>query len=160
MCRYVCADRQLKASFWRVVLYWVHERVSAGRARSRGRASVVQSSIGAPAEEHASKTSWVARHRRHGATATPIGNWPTVMSVGCLVLVFTSIVETVPLVLLATKAVLPSGVTATLDSAFCRTSCSSRRSARAPRIATCSRPSPSFSTGLRPRTSQLGPGAE
>ena len=35
------------------------------------------------------------------------------MSVGCLVLVFTSIVDTVPLSLLATKAVLPSGVTAT-----------------------------------------------
>ena len=35
------------------------------------------------------------------------------MSVGFLVLVFTSIVDTVPLLLLATKAVLPSGVTAT-----------------------------------------------
>jgi hypothetical protein len=35
------------------------------------------------------------------------------MSVGCLVLVFTSIVDTVPLAALVTKAVLPSGVTAT-----------------------------------------------
>ena len=35
------------------------------------------------------------------------------MSVGFLVLVFTSIVDTVPLPLLVTKAVLPSGVTAT-----------------------------------------------
>ena len=35
------------------------------------------------------------------------------MSVGCLVLVFTSIVDTVPLLLLVTKAVLPSGVIAT-----------------------------------------------
>ena len=35
------------------------------------------------------------------------------MSVGCLVLVFTSIVDTVPLPRLVTKAVLPSGVTAT-----------------------------------------------
>ena len=35
------------------------------------------------------------------------------MSVGCLVLVFTSIADTVPPSWLATKAVLPSGVTAT-----------------------------------------------
>jgi hypothetical protein len=35
------------------------------------------------------------------------------MSAGCLVLVLTSIVDTVPPPLLATKAVLPSGVTAT-----------------------------------------------
>ena len=35
------------------------------------------------------------------------------MSVGFLVLVFTSIVDTVSLARLATKAVLPSGVTAT-----------------------------------------------
>src|SRR5919106_1285524 len=55
----------------------------------------------------------VARHLRHGVTATPIGNEPTVMSVGSLVLVFTSIVDTVPLPLLVTKAVLPLGVTAT-----------------------------------------------
>ena len=48
-----------------------------------------------------------------GVTATPIGRGPTGMSVGFLVLVFTSIVDTVPLSLLATKAVLPSGVTAT-----------------------------------------------
>jgi hypothetical protein len=41
------------------------------------------------------------------------GPVPTVMSEGCLVLVFTSIVETLSLVWLATKAVLPSGVTAT-----------------------------------------------
>jgi len=44
--------------------------------------------------------------------ATPIGDEPTVMSVGCLVPVFTSIVDTVPLFLLVTKAVLPFGVTA------------------------------------------------
>jgi hypothetical protein len=52
-----------------------------------------------------------------GVIATPIGNAPTAMSVGCLVLVFTSIVETVPLTALATKAVLPSGVMATAAGA-------------------------------------------
>ena len=36
-------------------------------------------------------------YRRHGVTATPIGPVPTVMSVGSLVLLFTSIVDTVPL---------------------------------------------------------------
>jgi hypothetical protein len=38
----------------------------------------------------------VARHRRHGVNATPSGNEPTGMSVGFLVLVFTSIVDTDP----------------------------------------------------------------
>src|SRR5262245_12863263 len=42
-----------------------------------------------------------------------MGCVPTVMSVGSLVLVFKSIVDTVPLLRLVTKAVLPSGVTAT-----------------------------------------------
>ena len=46
-------------------------------------------------------------------TATPFGFVPTVMSVRCFFLVFTSIVDTVPLPLLVTKAVLPFGVTAT-----------------------------------------------
>src|SRR5918994_2106449 len=45
--------------------------------------------------------------------ATHFGYPPTVMSVGCLVLVFTSIVDTVPLPWLATNAVLPSRVNAT-----------------------------------------------
>jgi hypothetical protein len=36
-----------------------------------------------------------ARHRRHGANATPNVNAPTVMSMGFLVLVLTSIVDTV-----------------------------------------------------------------
>src|SRR5262249_60975206 len=53
------------------------------------------------------------RHRRHGVTASTNGFEPTVMSVGSLVRVATSIVDTVSLPLLATKAVLPSGVTAT-----------------------------------------------
>src|SRR5262249_43682104 len=52
-------------------------------------------------------------HRRHGVTATWTGDEPTMMSVGSLVRVFTSIVDTVGLPKLATKAVLPSGVTAT-----------------------------------------------
>jgi hypothetical protein len=43
-------------------------------------------------------------------TATSNGNWPTVMSVGSLVLVFTSIIDTVWLAVLTTTAVLPSGV--------------------------------------------------
>ena len=47
-----------------------------------------------------------------GVTAIPNGPEPTVMSVGCLVLVFTSIVDTELLSWLVTKAVLPSGVTA------------------------------------------------
>jgi hypothetical protein len=46
-------------------------------------------------------------------TVTPAGAKPTGMSSECLVLVFTSIVETVALSPLATMAVLPSGVTAT-----------------------------------------------
>src|SRR5918995_4437822 len=61
-----------------------------------------------------------AHHRRHGVIATLSGCRPTVMSEGCLVLVFTSIVDTELLwvgsrtrVALVTKAVLPSGVTAT-----------------------------------------------
>jgi hypothetical protein len=41
-------------------------------------------------------------------TATPIGAEPTVMSAGCLVLVFTSIVDTVPPEKLATN-VTPVG---------------------------------------------------
>ena len=59
------------------------------------------------------------RHRRHGVTATLTGADPTVMSVGSLVLVLTSMVDTVPrgekgaAPRLVTKAVLPSGVTAT-----------------------------------------------
>jgi hypothetical protein len=36
----------------------------------------------------------VARHRRHGVTATTVGNDPTVISAGFLVPVFMSIVET------------------------------------------------------------------
>src|SRR5262245_17542917 len=48
-----------------------------------------------------------------GVTATPMGPEPTVMSVGRLVLVFTSIVDTEPVRRSRTKAVLPSGVTAT-----------------------------------------------
>src|SRR5262249_12533493 len=50
-----------------------------------------------------------------GVIATPVGAEPTVMSVGFLVLVFTSIVDTELLLapLWAMKAVLPSGVTAT-----------------------------------------------
>src|SRR5262245_51657334 len=52
-------------------------------------------------------------HRRQGVIATTTGARPTGMSSGCLVLVFTSIVDTVSLSLLATKAVLPSGVIAT-----------------------------------------------
>src|SRR5262249_15408577 len=52
-------------------------------------------------------------HRRHGVTATPRGPEPTVMSLGFLVRVFTSIVETESLIMLVTKAVLPSGVIAT-----------------------------------------------
>src|SRR5262245_64956874 len=54
-----------------------------------------------------------ARHRRHGATATPLAVAPTGMSVGFFFLVFTSIVATAPLPRPVTKAVLPSGVTAT-----------------------------------------------
>src|SRR5215208_4261601 len=54
-----------------------------------------------------------ARHRRHGVTATPTEPLPTGMSFGFLVLVFTSIVDTVSLPWLATIAVFPSGVTAT-----------------------------------------------
>jgi hypothetical protein len=53
-----------------------------------------------------------ARHRRHGVIATSIGSVPTAMSVGCLVRVFTSVIDTDSLRLLVTKAVLPSGVTA------------------------------------------------
>src|SRR5262249_61199394 len=49
------------------------------------------------------------RHRRHGVTASTNGFEPTVMSVGSLVRVATSIVDTVSLPLLATKAVLPRG---------------------------------------------------
>jgi hypothetical protein len=45
-----------------------------------------------------------------GATVTSPGTEATGISVGCLLLVFTSIVETVLLFLLVTKAVLPSGV--------------------------------------------------
>jgi hypothetical protein len=45
--------------------------------------------------------------------ATTFGVSPTLMSPGFLVLVFTSMVDTVPLPCVATKAVLPSGVTAT-----------------------------------------------
>src|SRR4030095_8736059 len=48
-----------------------------------------------------------------GVTFTPTEVGPTGMSLAFLVLVFTSIVDTVPLGPLATKAVLPSGVTAT-----------------------------------------------
>src|SRR5262249_46787392 len=48
-----------------------------------------------------------------GVNAIEAGGGPTVMSVGFLVLVFTSMVDTVPLSLLATKAVLPSGVIVT-----------------------------------------------
>src|SRR5262245_33400445 len=59
-----------------------------------------------------------ARHRRHGVNTTPNGPSPTVMSIGFLVLVFTSSVDTeLPLPkgspALPTKAVFPSGVTAT-----------------------------------------------
>src|SRR5262249_61170715 len=52
-----------------------------------------------------------SRHRRHGGIATVPGDAPTGMSVGSLVRVFTSIVDTVPLWTLATKTVLPSCVT-------------------------------------------------
>jgi hypothetical protein len=44
--------------------------------------------------------------------STPVGVNPTRMSIGRLVLVFTSIVEAVPPEMLATKVVLPSGVIA------------------------------------------------
>src|SRR5262245_44159096 len=45
-----------------------------------------------------------------GATATPFGNAPTGMSSGCLVLVFTSIVDIELLPACGAKAVLPSGL--------------------------------------------------
>src|SRR5262245_2698958 len=41
-------------------------------------------------------------HRRHGVTATRLGDGPTAMSVGSLVLVLTSMVDTVPLCPLVT----------------------------------------------------------
>jgi hypothetical protein len=48
----VRADPWFSASFWRVVLYWDHERV--GRyGRSRARATVVQSPSGTAADEYA-----------------------------------------------------------------------------------------------------------
>src|SRR5215211_3635354 len=53
-----------------------------------------------------------ARHRRHGVTVTATGLVPTGMSVGFLVLVFESIVDTESPLPLTTKTVLPSGVTA------------------------------------------------
>src|SRR5262245_31043306 len=52
-------------------------------------------------------------HRRQGVNATSSGFAPTGMSVGCFVLVFTSIVDTESVLPVTTKTVLPSGVTAT-----------------------------------------------
>src|SRR5262249_38684118 len=51
-----------------------------------------------------------------GVPATPFGFPPTAMSLGSFLLVFTSMVDTVPLSLLVTKAVLPSGVTTTQNA--------------------------------------------
>ncbi len=79
-----------------------------------------------------------------GVTATPLGIVPTVMSVGFLVLVFTSIVDTVPLPSLVTKAVgrhrdragtadTPSGTTPT--SAPANPNTTTRRTDRNRRIA-------------------------
>src|SRR5262245_8348283 len=51
-----------------------------------------------------------------GVIATPFGLPPTGMSLGFLVLVLTSIVDTVPLSLLVTNAVLPFGVIATQNA--------------------------------------------
>src|SRR5262249_39560389 len=65
-------------------------------------------SSAAPRLARATKTVLPSR-----VTATPFGSSPSGMSVGFLVLVFTSTVDTVPLPLLVTKAVLPSGVIAT-----------------------------------------------
>src|SRR5262249_29800106 len=47
-----------------------------------------------------------------GVIATPLGKFPTGMSAGFLVLVLTSMVDTLPLALLVTTAVLPSCVIA------------------------------------------------
>jgi hypothetical protein len=41
--------------FWRDVLYWVHERSSAGMARSRARASVAQPQSVSATSERASQ---------------------------------------------------------------------------------------------------------
>jgi hypothetical protein len=105
------------ASFWRVVLYWDHERVAVGMARSRAageRPSAERYDSRRPRLEICRR---VARHPRHGVTATPPGYEPTLMSVRFLILVFTSIVDTEsppgkPVRLQSpwvTKAVLPSG---------------------------------------------------
>jgi hypothetical protein len=53
MCRYLRADPWPSASFWRVVLYWDHERVSDGMAPSRARVSFVRSPSGTATGKHA-----------------------------------------------------------------------------------------------------------
>jgi hypothetical protein len=82
-------------------------------ARSRARGASLSRKVVRQPIERVAEPRRAVRHRRHGVTATPTGKLPTAMSVGCLVLVLTSIVDTVPLPTLATKAVLPAGVTAT-----------------------------------------------
>ena len=74
---------------WCLVYENARTVVSAARPQSR---RVVRQSMSTRRE-----TSSGCRHRRHGVTATPTGNVPTGMSVGSLVLVFTSIVDTVSL---------------------------------------------------------------
>jgi hypothetical protein len=73
-----------------------------GRQRNGTRPMVAQDRSG---------TSRELTLRTNGVTATPLGNEPRAMSVGSLVLIFTSIADTVPSSWLVTKAVLPSGVT-------------------------------------------------
>src|SRR5262249_28090054 len=76
--------------------------------------SIVDTELGT-GTTRASGLSWVTKTvLPSGVSATANGFAPTAVSVGFLVLVFTSIVDTVSLLTLATKAVLPSGVNASL----------------------------------------------
>jgi hypothetical protein len=62
-----------------------------------GRAAFSRRVVPQPMSTRRNATAGCTRHRRHGVIATPMGPEPTAMSVGFLVLVFTSIVDTVPL---------------------------------------------------------------
>src|SRR5829696_8462787 len=111
MCRSVRADRgpgRRSGAWFCTGFTSAYRRVgpAAGHGRSFGRLVAPQPMT------LRRRTRLAARHRRHGVTATPIGVVPTGMLVGYFVLAFTSMLDNAA-GSLVTKAVLPSGVTAT-----------------------------------------------
>src|SRR5262249_30618821 len=110
----ICASSwAVGALFGRDVMYCDRDCGWAGIARSCVVVIVVQRRVVRRPMHASNDIVGLPSHRRQGVTARLSGCVPTGISVGFLVLVLTSIVDTVSLCTLATKTVLPSGVTAT-----------------------------------------------